>query len=135
MTILNACNIPLNQQNGNRPNMGSVVKSYFVTLTFLKVIKTLVAGSVVETTTPINCQGTIQPFAWRDLFLKDIQERSWSWFWLHTDTTVILETDDVITYQGTNYRVKGLKPYDAYGYREYQIIQDFTGSGPTAVNS
>jgi hypothetical protein len=133
MVMQNACNISVNQSTGNLPQMGEVVKSYFVNLVFNLVTKTNDFGSVFETMTPISCQGSIQPFAWRDLLIKDVGERAWTWFWLHTDTTLSMKVDDVVEYLGVKYRVKALKPYDAYGYREYQIIQDFKGDGPAVA--
>jgi hypothetical protein len=38
--------------------------------------------------------------------------------------------DEVVTYDGVQTRVMSRKNYGLYGYVEYHLVQDWTGSGP-----
>lgn len=128
--IQNASDIPLTQNQGNLPNMGDALLSWFQAMTFTVVTKQTVNFVVVETGTDVSFQGVWQPFGPQDLAIKPRGERDWKWFMVHADPTLVLSPDDVVKYQGTQYRVKEKLDYVPYGYVQYNLIQDFTGSGP-----
>ena len=62
--------------------------------------------------------------------MKPEGQRAWKWFSVHADPSLSLTPDEVITYQSTQYRVKGKTDYTGYGYIYYELIEDYTGSGP-----
>lgn len=134
MTVIqNAADTPLNEQpSGSLPQMGQALYDWFQPMVFMLVTKSTVAFQAVEVGENISFQGVMQPFTTRDLLLKPEGQRSWTWKWLHAETSLQLNTDEVVTYQGTQYRVMGLKNYAEYGYLSYELVQDWTGSGPTA---
>lgn len=130
MIFLNGKNVPLNAKAGTVPQMGDALLDWFQPMVFEPVGKMVEGFMVVETGTPLNFQGVWQPLTERQLMIKPEGERAWSWFWVHADPSLILEVDDVVTYLGKQSRVMTHKDYSLYGYVEYHIVQDWTGSGP-----
>lgn len=134
MKIVNAKNIPLNQNSGTVPNVSNALQGWFQPMQFLVVTKTVEGGVVDENAVATNFQGVWQPFSSRDLLIVPEGQRDWSWFWLHAEIALKLRNDDCVIYNGVQYRVMGQKDYSLYGYLEYRLIQDYTNSGPTVVD-
>lgn len=130
-TIANGANRPLNVQTGTVPDVSGALKDWFQPMTFEPVTKSNSAFQVIEVGDPINFQGVIQPFTERQLVFKPEGQRAWTWLWLHADPVLTLQVDDVVLYLGVQTRVMSRKNYDIYGYVEYQLVQDWEGSGPT----
>lgn len=133
-TVLgNAKNIPLNTRAGSVPDVSGAMLDYFQPMVFGVVDTETVGFQSVQTQTQVSFQGVIQPLTERQLMLKPEGQRAWSWFWVHADPTLTLEVDSVITYLGVQYRVMSHKDYRLYGYVEYHLVEDWTGSGPTVA--
>lgn len=130
MVIRNAADRPLFDKAGTVPDVSGALLDYFQTMVFALVKKTIVNSQVVETTSPINFQGVIQPFTERQLLLRPEGERAWTWFTLHADPSLTLNVDDVVLWRGKQTRVMARKNFELYGYVEYQLVQDWTGAGP-----
>lgn len=128
--IQNGKNTPLNANSGTVPNVSGAMLDWFQPMIFETVVKTVEGFQVVEDGTEISFQGVWQPFTDRQLQMKPEGQRSWSWFWVHADPSLILKNDEVIKYLGVQYRVMAQKDYRLYGYVEYHLVQDFTGAGP-----
>jgi hypothetical protein len=129
-TISNGSNRPLNTRAGTVPQMGGALQNWFQPMVFTRVVKTVSGFQVVETPEDINFQGVIQPFTDRQLFLKPEGQRAWTWFLLHADPVLKLDVDEVVSYLGEQTRVMSRRDYSIYGYVEYHLVQDWTGSGP-----
>lgn len=129
-TIQNGKNTPLNTNSGTVPNVNGAMLQWFQPMVFTVVTKIVVGGEVVETGTPVNFRGVIQPLSNRDLLIKPEGERAWTWLMLHADPSLTLNVDDVVNYLGQQTRVMARKDYRLYGYVYYELIQDYTGSGP-----
>jgi hypothetical protein len=129
-TIKNASSIPLNIRTGAVPDVSGALQEYFQPMTFDVIVKTTVGFQASETTTPVDFRGTWQPFTDRQLFLRPEGQRAWSWFWLHADTALVLNVDDVVIWNGKQTRVMARKDFALYGYVEYHLVQDWTGVGP-----
>lgn len=119
--------------NTSLPNVSDAMASWFQPMQFLLLTKTVVGFQNFETTSPVNFRGVIQPMADKTLMVKPEGERDWSWMQLHSDPSLALNTDDVVIYSGTQYRVMALKDYTQYGYLEYHLVEDSTGAGPNIV--
>lgn len=128
--IVNASNIPLNQQFSSVPDVSGALQGYFQPMVFTPLLKTVKGYQVVENSNPIEFQGTIQPFTARQLYLKPEGQRAWSWFTVHAEPGVVLKVDDVILYIDKQYRVMSKKNFTLYGYDEYELITDWNNSGP-----
>jgi hypothetical protein len=133
--IQNGANTPLNEQNtGGVPDVGGALLQWFRPMVFGIVTKHQGRSTgyrVLETKVSVNFKGVWQPFTDRQLLIKPEGERAWKWFMVHADPTLILENDSIITYQGVQYRVDSQRDYSLYGYVQYSLVDDYTGSGPT----
>lgn len=134
-TIGNGKNVPLNVQAGTIPNMGGTLLDWMQPMTFTRIVKTTVAFRLVEADDVINFWGIIQPLTDRALVLKPEGQRAWTWYKLIAqcaplDAILTLQVDDVVIYLGTQTRVMARRDYSIYSYVEYNLVQDWTGSGP-----
>ena len=130
-TILgNAKDVPINARSGSVPDVSGAMTDWFQPMTFTRVVKTVVGFQAVETPTPTDFRGVIQPLGARQLLLKPEGQRAWTWQTLHADPSLKLDVDEVVTYLGVQTRVMARKDFSLYGYVEYEIVQDWTGSGP-----
>jgi hypothetical protein len=123
-------NKPLNQIAGTLPYVADAMDGWMMPLVFGVVTKTAVNGQAVEDVTDVAFNGVIQPLTERQLMLKPEGERAWTWYWVHADTSLVLQVDAVIRYLGVQYRVMSRKDWSLSGYIEYHLVQDYTGSGP-----
>lgn len=128
--IQNGSNVPLNQMQGSVPNVSGAMLDWFQQVTFMVVTKTTTAFQVVEAGAAIVFWGVVQPLTGRKLEIKPEGQRNWNWIWVHSQIQLPLTTDDVIQYLGIQYRVMGQKDYSLYGYYEYELVEDYTNSGP-----
>lgn len=133
MIFKNAKDTPLNTNSGTVPDVSGAMMNWFQPITFGIVEKTVENYQVVEDMELISFQGVWQPFSSKRLSMKPEGQQAWSWFWLHTEIALPLETDMVVQYLGVQYRVMSLKNFRLYGYYEYELVEDFTGAGPEVV--
>lgn len=129
-TIANAKYQLLNVHTGTVPDVSGALTDYFQLMTFIRVLKTTIGFQDVETATPINFRGQIQPLSSRRLELKPEGQRAWTWFLVYSDPVLTLDVDEVVNYNGQQTRVMARKDYSIYGYIEYEMVQDWTGAGP-----
>lgn len=123
--IFNASSIPLSQSTGTLPNVQAAMANWFQPITFIQIVKTVVNFKLVETLTSIDFQGVIQPFTAEQLALRPEGERSWRWFQIHAYPGTPLNTDDVGTIKGQNYRIMEKWDYKEYGYILYNAVADY----------
>lgn len=124
--IKNGSSTPLNQTPmGSVPNVGAAMNDWFQAMVFTLIGKQVDAFQAVETETLINFRGVIQPLKDRELDLLPEGQRSWTWFQLHAEPSLKLQTDDVVVYLGVRTRVMGRRDYTIYGYCEYRLVQDW----------
>ncbi len=128
--IISARSLPLAGPNAALPNVSGALQSWLIPMTFGQITKTVVNFIVKEIVTPVSFQGVWQPLTLQKLRMKPEGQRSWSWYMVHTTTDLALKVDDVVSYLGTQYRVTEQNDYHEYGYFEYHLVNDFTGSGP-----
>lgn len=130
--IYNAGSVPLNKQpQGDVPDVSGALTSYFQPMVFERVTKTNTGFQAVEVGNPLNFQGVIMPFNQRQLLMKPEGERAWTWWMLFAELGLLLQVDDVVIWRGKQYRVMTRGNYELYGYAGYEIVTDWTGSGPT----
>lgn len=127
MTIQNGNSRPV---GGRLPQVTAALRGLMQPITVEVLTKTVVNMQVVETPTPYNIMGVVQPFTDRQLMLRPEGERGWTWLLLHVDPSTPLSLDDVVIYKGKQTRVMALKDWTAYGYLELHCCQDYTGAGP-----
>jgi hypothetical protein len=125
-----AKDVSLDKNPGTLPTFGDVVASWFQLLVFERVVKTVVSFNVVETTTPMNFQGFVVTEPKRKLSMTASGQRRWKVKTVWTWPTIQLSPDDVVIYDGVQYRIGATIDYKQYGVIGYEMLQDFTGSGP-----
>lgn len=94
-------------------------------LSLAKVTQKIVDGRVEEVETPLVTQGVIQPLGLRELELKPEGERSWQWYTIHATTDLVLQTEDVVGYNGERYRVMNTGGYSDYGFVKYEVVKSY----------
>lgn len=112
------------------PNMSETLFDWFQTMVFTIIEKKVVFFQNEEVPTNYNFLGVWQPFTSSQLMLKPEGQRSWDWFTLHSTPNLPMKNDDVVGYNLRQYRVMKKTDYTEYGYIEYQLIEDYIGSGP-----
>lgn len=115
----------LDQINFGVPQMGETLKGWFQSMTFIKLVKTVVNFENFETEEEIKFRGVWQPASAESLMLKPEGQRSWRWYTVHAEKTLILNPDEIILYRGQRYRVKDKNDYFEYGYIQYGLIEDY----------
>jgi hypothetical protein len=115
---------------GTLPNVSEVLYDYFQQMVFTQITKSVVNFQNKESKVDTVFRGVWQPYSAQQLQMLPRGQRAWRWIQLHSDITLVLNPDDVVTYQGTQYRVSSKTDYSNYGYYEYHLVSDYTGSGP-----
>lgn len=129
--IQNGKDTPLNQNSGTMPDVSGALLNWFQPMVFTTIVKTVVNFQVVETPTNYNFKGVWQPASAQMLMMKPEGQRAWKWFTVHSDISLQLKPDEVISYLGVQYRVKDVSDYRLDGYMQYGLVEDYEGSGPS----
>lgn len=111
--------------NNLLPNMSETIMSWFQSITFTLITRTVVDYDVVETKSLIKTQGVVQPYKPEPLEIQTAGTRSWSWQQIHCLPDVILNNGDYIIYKDVRYKVLYKKDYSEYGYVEYMLCEGF----------
>ena len=114
--------------NSGLPQVGEVLPSWFQTLTFDVISKSLVDYEVQETVLTITTQGVRQPMSAQQLAIKPEGQRGWKWETLHCLPDTILKLDDIVVFEGIKYRVMQKWDWKEYGYVQYEICQAYQQS-------
>ena len=130
MTTLVPINPNQYPNSGTLPQVGDTLLDYFQVIQFSVVQKSVVDFQVQENVTTISFMGVWQPFGAQKLKMKPEGQRKWKWFQLHSDPSLSLFPDDIVTFNSVQYRVMDRLDYALYGYMEYHLISDFKGTGP-----
>lgn len=130
--MFNASSLKINQLS-QMPNMANTLSGWLTKLTFGIVTKEQVGFYTKEVVRNISFQGVWQPLDYDRLRIKPEGQRNWKWYWVHSQIDLGLKNDDVIKFNGKQYRVMANKDWHLNGYYEYEVIEDFTGAGPEEV--
>ena len=123
--IKNGKDTLLNQNSGTLPNMRSTVEGWMQPMTIFLITQTTVNSKTVETKTQKDFKGTWQPMSRSELQYRPRDQRHWKWFKIHSTIDLSLNVDDIISYNGREYRVKDEGQYELYGYRDYSLIERY----------
>ena len=108
------------------PRIQTALNGWQQTITLIKITQTVSTdGEVTNTQTLIVFKGVVQPLEAEKLKIKPEGQRSWKWLQIHTKTRLSLVNGDQITYNNVNCKVMDIKDYNAYGYYEYNIVQNW----------
>ena len=152
MIIANASNKSIKAVNGTVPDVSGAMHDWFQPMVFVQVSARTAQGfvlsygqiaygltmetstafglpgfQVVETKTPINYQGVIQPLDAQELAMLPEGQRAWRSWLLHAEPVLSLKVDDIVIYDNVSYRVKSLRDYSLYNYMTYSLLEDWVG--------
>lgn len=88
---------------------------------------TLVEGYAQQVPIKICTQACIQPFTAQMLKVKPEGQRNWSWYLIHSLTTLELQNNDRIRIEGVKYKVMEKFDWSRNQYYEYHCILDYEG--------
>lgn len=121
----NAANRSATDAANSLPSMRGTILGWFQPLT-LGIVRTMIeSAEVIEQVREITTSGVVQPLSLQQLSLKSEGERKWRWFLLHTVPETKLEVGGKIVYRGRPYRVMGAYNWDDYGYRSFELVEDY----------
>lgn len=108
------------------PQMDTTFVGWEVPLTLIKITQNVIDGDLQTTETTITFKGVWQPLKDESLELKPDGQRSWSWYWIHTQSGALdLNTADKFLFKGKRYKVMEKKDYGLNSFVEYQVILDY----------
>lgn len=124
--IHNARNKNLNDSVTTVPDVSAAIMSLLRPMQFILVKKQQIAGETQEIKRQVLTMASRQPLKAQQLILKPEGQRAWKWEKIHAIPEYELYVDDIIVFNGINYRVMEKTNYSEYGFVEYDIAQDFT---------
>lgn len=126
--IKNAKDVSLDSNPGTLPNVQAAMLNWFQKVTFILIEKSVVNSQLVEVETPIIFQGVVESISGQDLLMKPEGQRQWNWqnVWAYPD--LVLSIDDILSYQGIRYRVMKKNDWAAYGYLQYDLVEDYVST-------
>ena len=90
-----------------------------------KLTSLIVDFEKVTSEQDFNFSGVVQPLMAEELRLKPLDQRSWEWLMIHTRTSAEIFTNDLIKYNGKEYKVMFEKNYSLNGYYEYHLVKNY----------
>lgn len=121
---------PVNGSFYDFPDVSEALMGWLQPMIFNLLTKSVDGFINKEVGVPYFFQGVWQPFTSEQLIMKPEGQRSWEWVMVHSLNNLPLKNDDVIYYEGVQYRVTRKLNYTKYGYYEYEIVNDYSGAGP-----
>ena len=109
----------------NMPNMSSTLNSWEIPMQLIKVTQTTSEGDASYNEQIFSFRGVLQPLKTEELLAKPEGQRSWNYYWIHTNSGLNFQTADKIIYQNTKYKITGVKDYTLNGFRELEVILDY----------
>ena len=105
--------------------MANTLTGWQVPLTLVRITQNVVEGDLATTENQYPFMGVIQPLKTEELLAKPEGQRSWNYYWIHTNSNLDFRTADKILYQNTQYKITGIKDYSLNGFRELEVILDY----------
>lgn len=127
MGLINAKNKPLLEASSNLPDVSAAVMAFLYPMVFEITQTTLVEGYAQQVPIKICTQACIQPFTAQMLKVKPEGQRNWSWYLIHSLTTLELQNNDRIRIEGVKYKVMEKFDWSRNQYYEYHCILDYEG--------
>lgn len=113
------------------PNMRRSLAGWIKRQYLIVVTQTIVEGEALQIpSTPIIKMINVQPMPTEQINRKVEEKRSWSWYNIFCESSLILNIDDLIIVDGITYKIQQKNNYKLHGFLSYEAIQDFTGYIP-----
>lgn len=121
---------PLNQISG-MPQINPAFSGWQTPITLIKITQVTDSnGIVTNNQTSMTFQGVIQPLSPQQVMLKPEGQRAWTWLQIHCFSgPQNLTTNDLVTYNGIEYKIMGVLDYSLDNYIEYNLIKNYQDDG------
>lgn len=110
-------------QSPQLPNVESGITSWFQQITFITLVTSVVNYQAQQIETEVSFLGVMQPLEAEKLQIKPEVMRSYIWHQLHCETSLELQTNEIVEYESVKYQVMAKYDYSKYGYYEYHLIE------------
>lgn len=111
------------------PQMQEAIDGWEVDMIVNQKRQTMVNGDVVYKNVIVKIRGVLQPLKMSELELKPEQERDWEWFYLHIKNSYpLLTVNQQVIIKGFPFKVMRVKDYGLNGFREIEVIKDYSAS-------
>lgn len=112
----------------NMPVIQTAFVGWMNPITLIKVSQTVNNdGNVIDTESPINFVGTIQPLMPTKLIVSPSGQRFWAWLMIHTpyELGAVIDDNDLLKYKNKKYKVMLTNDYQLNGYFEYHLVEEY----------
>ena len=117
-------------ENPALPSVQGVVDTFLQAVKIGIITKTIIRGKTQEITNWKTIRASRQAMT-ESLAVRKEGERSWRWHVFHVTPDVLLQTDDIVVFQGTQYRIMEKEDWAQYGFLKYNAIENY-GPSETA---
>lgn len=124
--VQSAGKLPVHKQLSSLPNMSGTIRGQFRPLWIGWIATKWKNGVSIETAGTTNVAGHLQPSEPEKLEVAMAGDRSWKFYYLYVDSSLILEPDDRCSIEGIPYRVIGKKDWKEAGFIRYRLHEDYT---------
>jgi len=107
------------------PKIRSALNGWESPIVLTKITSSIVDFEKVNVETDISFNGVVQPLNAESLQQKPLETRSWEWLMIHTKTSAEIFTGDLISFNGSKFKVMFEKNYSLYGYYEYHLVKNY----------
>ena len=110
------------------PDVRDAILGWLRPIVAKRMQKEVFNHKVQEISITLNLRACVQPLSPTQVLLKPEGQRTWVWKMLHVpNDNPLLKPDDRVIIDGVFFRVMGIYPYEADGYRQYDCTQDYQG--------
>jgi len=107
------------------PKIQNAFNGWESPITMIKVTQSIVDMETITVKENLSFQGVIQPLNAEALKIGTLEMRSWEWLMIHTKVNVEIQTNDLIEYEGKQYKVMFEKDYSLNNYYEYHLVKNY----------
>jgi len=126
--IQSAGKLPLHKQLSNMPNQAEVILGWFRPMVIGSITTKWENGQSSEITRTQNVAGHLQPSEPEKLDIAAGGDRSWKFYYLYVESSLIMENDDRCIIENVPYRVIGKKDWKESGFIRYRLHEDYTNA-------
>jgi len=108
------------------PYVKNVLRGWTKEYTVYVVTQTIVDSKTVDTlSTGFAMRLNKQPITSEKVNRKPMEQRSWRWFTINVERGPELRIDDLISIEGTVFKIMEKQDWIESGFRAYEAIEDY----------
>jgi hypothetical protein len=107
------------------PQIQSAFNGWESPITMVKLTSSIVDYEKVSVREEIKFKGVVQPLTPEALKLKPLESRSWEWLMIHCKDGTAISTNDLIEFEGQEFKVEFRNRYKLNGFFEYHLVKNY----------